>query len=134
MLHARCAMGTLRFPFEGMQEAKPRSAKAWRSLVGIVTPVGQQRLGPGQRHQRRSFVVTHLFFAEQHDQWATLAIANREELGVQSAFGTPDTSDYSACADGLPYNRLLDEKLSWALSKSLRKGLRNIRLDRAAGG
>lgn len=62
--------------------------------VGIVAPVGEQRLGLGERidHQRRPFVVAHLPFAEQHDQRAALAVTDGVELGVQPAFGPPDTS------------------------------------------
>lgn len=62
--------------------------------VGIVAPISQQRLGFGERidHQRGALVVAHLPFAEQHDQRAALAVADGVKLGVQTAFGAPDTS------------------------------------------
>ena len=61
--------------------------------VGIITPIGEQCLGPGGRtnHQRGALVVAHLPFAEQHDQRAAPAVADRVELGVQAAFGASDT-------------------------------------------
>lgn len=62
--------------------------------VGIVAPVGEQglRLGEGIDHQGRPFEVAHLPFAEQHDQRTPLTIADGVKLGVQPAFGAPDTS------------------------------------------
>lgn len=63
-------------------------------LVGIVAPVGQQGLRLGERidHQGRALVVAHLPFAERHDQRVALAIVDGVKLGVQPAFGPPDTS------------------------------------------
>ena len=62
--------------------------------VGIVAAVGEQRLGlrEGIDHHRSALVIAHLPFAEQHDQRAALAVADRVKLGVQAAFGAPDTS------------------------------------------
>jgi hypothetical protein len=37
-------------------------------------------------------MVAHLAFTEQHDDWAALIIADRMQLGVQSTFGSPDTT------------------------------------------
>lgn len=37
-------------------------------------------------------MVAHLTFAEQHDDRASLPIANGVQLGIQSAFCSPDTT------------------------------------------
>ena len=62
--------------------------------IGVVTLVGQELLGSwhGGQHQRRAPVVAHLAFAQQHDERASAAVAERVQLGVQAAFGAPDTS------------------------------------------
>jgi len=62
--------------------------------VGIVAPIGERGLGLEERidHQRGTLVVAHLPFAEQHYQRAAFANADRMQLGVQAAFGAPDTS------------------------------------------
>jgi hypothetical protein len=37
-------------------------------------------------------MVAHLAFAEQHDNRASLAIADSVQFGIQSTFGSPDTT------------------------------------------
>lgn len=54
----------------------------------------------GIEHQRGTFLVAHLAFAEQHDQWPPLAVADRIKLGVQAAFCAPDTSEKSPFLGG----------------------------------
>jgi hypothetical protein len=46
-------------------------------------------------NHRRALQVTQLPFAQQHHQRSTLLVANRVTLGVQAAFGAPDTSGKS---------------------------------------
>lgn len=72
----------------------PTLGQGMAEPVGIVAPVGERRLGPreGIDHQRSALVIAHLPFAEHHNQRAALAIADGMELGVQAAFGAPDTS------------------------------------------
>ncbi len=43
-------------------------------------------------HQRRTLVIAHLAFAEQHDDGTSPAIAYGVQLRVQTALGAPDTS------------------------------------------
>src|SRR5690606_19600424 len=60
----------------------------------VIAPVGNQRFCSRQyiQHQTSAFMVAHLAFAEQHDDRASLAIADSVQLGVQHAFGSPDTA------------------------------------------
>ena len=62
--------------------------------AGVIATVAEHRLGPRQRmeHQRGTLVVTHLPLAQQHDAGPALSVADRMQLGVQAAFGAPDTS------------------------------------------
>lgn len=46
----------------------------------------------GIQNETRALVVAHLTFAEQHDDRASLTIADGVQFGVQSAFGPPDTT------------------------------------------
>ena len=50
--------------------------------VCVVAFVTEQGFGFGKSvdHQRRSFEITHLSVAEQHDQRPAMAIANRVQL------------------------------------------------------
>lgn len=65
--------------------------------VGIVAFVAKQGRGirEGINHQRSAFIVTHLPFAEQHDQRSATTITHSVQLGVQAALGSPDTSGNS---------------------------------------
>src|SRR5690606_41609525 len=62
--------------------------------LAVIAPVGNQRFCSRQyiQHQTSAFMVAHLAFAEQHDDRASLAIADSVQLGVQPAFGSPDTT------------------------------------------
>jgi hypothetical protein len=84
---------TLRFTFDGMQAAMPRSAKAVRSQSASY-PLAKQGFGFGEGvdHERGAFIVTHLPLAQQHNQRSTVAVAHRVKLRVQAPFGAPDTS------------------------------------------
>ena len=50
--------------------------------VGIIASVAEQGPGPGQGvdHERGTFIVAHLAFAQEHDQRPALAVADRMEL------------------------------------------------------
>lgn len=59
-----------------------------------VQPLSLSRVfGLRQRikHQGSAIIVAHLPFAERQDQRPSFAVANGLELGVQPAFGAPDT-------------------------------------------
>ncbi len=75
------------------------SAKA----IAVIAFVPEQDLGPGQagKQQGSAPVVAHLAFGEQQDDRPALAITDGMELGVQPAFGAPDTSGKSP-----PFRRL----------------------------
>jgi hypothetical protein len=62
--------------------------------IGVVTVAGEKLLGlrHGGQHQRRALVVAHLPLAQEHDERASVTVADRVQLGVQTAFGAPDTS------------------------------------------
>jgi hypothetical protein len=62
--------------------------------VGIIALVGEQRLGfrQGLKHPGGTFVIAHLTFAQQQDQWSAVTIANRVQFGIQATFGASDTS------------------------------------------
>ena len=59
-----------------------------------LAAITEHRLGgrQGIDHQRSAFIVAHLAFAEQKDERSPLTVADGVELGVQAAFGAPDTS------------------------------------------
>lgn len=65
--------------------------------VAVIALVAKQFLGAWQarKQQACAFVIAHLAFGEQQDDRTPLAIAHRMELGVQPAFGAPDTSGNS---------------------------------------
>ena len=75
-------------PAIGQRDAEP---------VGIIALIAEQYLGVrlGVDHQRRTFEIAHLTFAQQHDQWSALAIADCMKLGIQTAFGASDPSGKS---------------------------------------
>lgn len=62
--------------------------------VGVIAAISNQRFGlrEGVDHQRRTLIVVHLAFAEQHNQWPTFAIVNSVKRGIQAAFGASDMS------------------------------------------
>ncbi len=62
--------------------------------LAVISTISNQRLGwrQGTQHETRAFVVAHLAFAEQYDDGAPLIIANGVQFGIQSAFGSPDTT------------------------------------------
>ena len=78
--------------------------------VAVLAFVGEQLLGARERgkQQKSAFVVAHLAFGEQQDDRAALTVADGMELGVQPAFGAPDTSGKSP-----PFKRLA--AVRWAL-------------------
>ena len=76
-------MATFRLDFDGMQTAMPRFARAARP-IGVVALVGDKLLGLGQggQNQRHSHSSA---LAQEHDERAPTAVANRVQLGVQAA-------------------------------------------------
>jgi hypothetical protein len=53
--------------------------------IGVIALVGQNLSGPGHRgqHQRRALEVTHLPFAQQHDEQSAVAVADGVKLGCR---------------------------------------------------
>lgn len=63
-------------------------------LRAVITPVGNQRLGrrQGVKHKTCALVIAHLPFAEHHDDRTAFTVTDGMQLGVQSAFNSPDTT------------------------------------------
>ena len=74
--------GYLAVDFRGNAGSDAALSQSGSKPVSVVAPVRQQRLGlrKGLDHQRCALIVTHLSFAEQHDQRSPLAIANSMQL------------------------------------------------------
>lgn len=63
----------------------------------VVAAIGDEVFGgrEGAEHEACALVIAHLAFREQHDDRTALAVADGVELGVQPAFGAPDTAGNS---------------------------------------
>src|SRR5690606_19642314 len=60
----------------------------------VVAAISDQMSGlrQGVEHETGTFVVAHLAFRQQQDDWSAFTVADGVELGVQSALGSPDTT------------------------------------------
>ena len=60
----------------------------------VVSAIGDEMryLGQGVEHEASAPVVAHLAFRQEQDDRPSFTVADGVELGVQSAFGSPDTA------------------------------------------
>ncbi len=60
----------------------------------IVASIGDEMGGwrQGAEHETGTLVITHLAFREEQDDRPAVTVADGVQLGVQSAFGPPDTT------------------------------------------
>lgn len=72
-------------------------AECFPEPVAVVTSVGDQDLGIGQRGQdgRGAAIVADLTLGKQQDQGPALAVADGVQLGVQAALGASDAAGNS---------------------------------------
>src|SRR5208283_1364773 len=63
--------------------------------IGIVALVGKELLGfrHGGQHQRHTLVVAHLPLAQEHDERASVTVADNVQLGVQTWPGPVHSDD-----------------------------------------
>ena len=61
-------------------------------VVAVVAAIGQQHAGGGQARQQQGAadMITPLAFGEQQDDRPSMLVADRVQLGVQTALGTTD--------------------------------------------
>lgn len=90
-----------------------RDAEVFQSrakAVTVVAAIGDQFARWRQRidQQARAFVVVHLAFREQQNEWPAGGVAHRVELGIQASFGASD-------APGPPFFCSRLAAVRWAL-------------------
>ena len=96
--------GDFAIGFRGYAGCNAAGGEGGAEPIGVVTLVGQELLclRHGGQHQRRALVVAHLPLAQEHDERASVTVADRVQLGVQTAFGAPDTSGNRPLWNGPP--------------------------------
>lgn len=77
-----------------MQAAVPRGGEGVAEGAAAVASVADEDTGArqGVEHECGAPVVAHPIFGQQHDQRPPPLVAGSVQLGVQAAFGPPDTT------------------------------------------
>ena len=60
----------------------------------VIAAIGNEVFGgrQGVEHETRALVIAHLPFRQEQDDRPSVTVADGVELGVQPAFGSPDTT------------------------------------------
>ena len=87
----------------------------------VVAAIGDEVRGrrQGAEHEAGALVVAHLAFRQEQDERPSVTVADGVELGVQPAFGAPDTTG------NIPFlSRLAAVRwaLRWVASIMMRSG------------
>ena len=72
----------------------PRRFEFLAEPGAVIAAVGDEVSGwrQGVEHEAGPLVVAHLAFRQEQDERPAVAVADGVELGVQPAFGAPDTA------------------------------------------